>query len=66
MREGFRYVWNTPELRRPLVLMTIVFTFAFNWAVLLPLLAKRTFGGDAATFGIMSALTGAGRARRRA
>ncbi len=40
--------------------MTIVFTFAFNWAVLLPLLAKHTFGGDAATFGIMSALTGAG------
>lgn len=60
VREGFRYVWTTPELRRPLVLMTIVFTFAFNWAVLLPLLAKHTFGGDAATFGIMSALTGLG------
>jgi MFS family permease len=60
VREGFRYVWNTPELRRPLVLMTIVFTFAFNWSVLLPLLAKRTFGGDAATFGVMSALTGVG------
>jgi MFS family permease len=60
VREGFRYVWRTPELRRPLVLMTIVFTFAFNWSVLLPLLAKRTFGGDAATFGVMSALTGAG------
>ena len=58
--EGFRYVWNTPDLRSPLVLMTIVFTFAFNWAVLLPLLAKHTFEGDAATFGIMSALTGAG------
>jgi MFS family permease len=60
VREGFRYVWNTPELRRPLVLMTVVFTFAFNWAVLLPLLAKRTFEGDAATFGVMSALTGVG------
>ena len=60
MREGFHYVWTTPELRRPLVLMTIVFTFAFNWAVLLPLLAKRTFDGDAATFGVMSALTGLG------
>jgi MFS family permease len=60
VREGFRYVWNTPELRRPLVLMTIVFTFAFNWSVLLPLLAKRTFGGNAATFGVMSALTGLG------
>ena len=53
-------MWSTPELRRPLVLMTIVFTFSFNWAVLLPLLAKRTFDGDAATFGVMSALTGLG------
>jgi MFS family permease len=60
IREGFRYVWTTPELRSPLVLMTIVFTFAFNWSVLLPLLARRTFGGSAATFGIMSALTGVG------
>jgi MFS family permease len=60
VREGFHYVWTTSELRRPLVLMTIVFTFAFNWAVLLPLLAKRTFDGDAATFGVMSALTGLG------
>jgi MFS family permease len=60
VRQGFHYVWTTPELRRPLVLMTIVFTFAFNWAVLLPLLAKHTFGGDAATFGVMSALTGLG------
>jgi MFS family permease len=41
-------------------MMTIVFTLAFNWAVLLPLLARRTFGGSAATFGIMSALTGVG------
>jgi MFS family permease len=60
VREGFRYVWNSPELRRPLVLMTVVFTLGFNWAVLLPLLAKRTFDGSSATFATMSALTGVG------
>jgi MFS family permease len=60
VREGFRYVWTTAELRRPLILMAIVFTFAFNWAVLLPLLAKHTFGGTAATFGVMSAFGGLG------
>jgi MFS family permease len=60
VREGFRYVWNSPELRRPLVLMTVVFTLGFNWAVLLPLLAKRTFDGSSATFAAMSALTGVG------
>ena len=40
--------------------MTVVFTLGFNWAVLLPLLAKRTFDGSSATFATMSALTGVG------
>ncbi len=60
VRDGFRYVWNTPALRRPLILMAIVFTFAFNWSVLLPLLAKHTFGATAAAFGVLSAFGGVG------
>ena len=60
VRDGFRYVWDTPSLRRPLILMTIVFTFAFNWAVLIPLLAKQTFAGTAVAFGVMSAFSGVG------
>ena len=60
VRDGFRYVWDTPALRRPLILMAIVFTFAFNWSVLIPLLAKHTFGGTAAAFGVMSAFSGVG------
>jgi hypothetical protein len=31
--------------------MLFVFTFGFNFTVLLPLLAERTFGGDAGTYG---------------
>lgn len=60
IRDGFHYVWETPQLRRPLVVMAIVFTFGFNWSVLLPLLAKHTFHGGAGTFGAMSALAGVG------
>jgi len=60
VREGLRYVWGSPDLRRPLILMAVVFTFSFNFSVLVPLFAKRTFGGDAATFGLMSALAGLG------
>ncbi len=60
IRDGFHYVWETPELRRPLVAMVMVFTFAYNWAVLLPLLAKRTFHGGAETFGAMAALAAFG------
>lgn len=60
IRDGFHYVWETPALRRPLVAMAMVFTFAYNWSVLLPLLAKRTFDGGAETFGAMAALAAVG------
>lgn len=60
LSEGLRYVWETPELRRPVIVMTVVFTMAFNFMVLLPLLAYRTFDGDARTFGFLSACAGAG------
>jgi MFS family permease len=57
---GLKYVWRTDELRRPLLAMAVVFTFAFNFAVFVPLLAERTFHGDAGTFGMLSALAGVG------
>ena len=57
---GFRYVWGTPELRRPLLVLAVVCTFSFNWAVLVPLLAVQTFHGGPGTFGLMSAMTGIG------
>jgi MFS family permease len=60
MKAGLQYTWRTDELRRPLIAMAVVFTFSLNFAVLLPLLAKRTFGGDAGTFGALSALAGLG------
>ncbi len=60
VREGIRYVWQTPALRLPMVVMAVVFTFAFNFAVLIPLLAVRSFDGDAGTFGGLLALMGVG------
>lgn len=57
---GLKYVWRTDELRRPLIAMAVVFTLAFNFQVLLPLLSKRTFGGSAGTFAAFSALAGVG------
>jgi MFS family permease len=60
VREGIRYVWRTPGLRLPMLVMAVVFTFAFNFAVLIPLLAVRSFGGDAGTFGALLALMGVG------
>jgi MFS family permease len=60
LREGFRYVWATPELRLPLVLLTVIGTLAFEFQVTLPLLAERTFGGDAGTFTMLYSAMSAG------
>ena len=60
IREGLRYAWRTGELRRPLVLMSILFLFSFNYSVLMPLFAKGTFHGNAGTLGLILAITGVG------
>ncbi len=60
VRQGLRYVWTTPELRRPLMLMAVLFTFSFNFSVLLPLLAVDSFNGDAGTLGLLLSFMGVG------
>jgi MFS family permease len=60
IREGIAYVWRTPGLRIPLLVMLFVFLFGFNFTVLLPLLALRTFSGGPGTYGGMLSLFGLG------
>lgn len=60
IREGLRYVWRTDGLRRPLLLMSVLFMFSFNYSVLIPLFAERTFGGDAGTLGLLLSVMGVG------
>ena len=60
IREGFRYVWRTDELRRPLLLMSVLYLFAFNYYVLMPLFAEQTFGGNAGTLGLLLSVMGIG------
>jgi len=57
---GFRYVRRTPALLIPLLMMAVVGTLAYEFQVSLPLLARFTFGGDAGTYGAMTALMGGG------
>lgn len=60
LREGLRYVRNTPEVLVPLLMLATVGTLAYEFQVVMPLLAKFTFGGDAGTYATMSALMGIG------
>ena len=50
IRAALRYVRATPELAVPLALMALVGTFGFNFQVVLPLLARFSFGGGAGTY----------------
>ncbi|MDQ3354726.1 MAG: MFS transporter [Actinomycetota bacterium] len=60
VREGLRYVQAHPELRTPLLMVAVVGTLAFNFQVLVPLLATRTLEGDAGTYTLLSSLMSAG------
>jgi MFS family permease len=60
VREGLRYVWSDVTLRSSLLLMTVVGTMAFNFRVMLPLLATGPFHGGAGLYGMLSAVMGVG------
>jgi MFS family permease len=60
LREGLRYIRSTPQVLTPLLMMGFAGTFAFEYQVVLPLLARFTFGGTAETFAIMTSAMGAG------
>ncbi len=59
VRAALHTAWRTPELRRPLLLMAVVGTLAYNFQVLLPLMAH-AFGAGGGTYGGLTAAMGAG------
>ena len=60
LREGLSQVRSNPALRVPLMAMAVVGTLAFNFQVVLPLMARYAFDGGAATYGALAGAMGAG------
>lgn len=60
VRDGVAYVARTPALRVPLLMMVLVGTFAYEFQVSIPLLARTTFHAGAAGFGLLYAAMGTG------
>ena len=60
VREGLRYVWGQPVLRRTLLMVGVVAFASFNFPVILPVLAERAYGGGSALFSTLTATMGAG------
>lgn len=60
LREGLKYVRATPAIAVPLVMMAIIGCLAYEFQVVLPIVAKETFGGGAQAYGFMTAAMGVG------
>ena len=60
IRAGLRYVRETPELAMPLALMALVGTLGLNFQVILPLLARFSFGGGASAYAALISAMGVG------
>lgn len=60
LRGALRYVRGLPVISSILIMSAVIGLFAYEFEVVLPLLARFTFGGDADTFGTMFAFMGFG------
>ena len=60
IREGLRYVRSAPELLLPLAMMAVVGTLAYEFQVVLPLMARGPLHGGPTAYGLMTAAMGVG------
>lgn len=60
VRDGLRYVLRTPALRTPLLMMAAIGMLAYEFQVVLPVVASQTFHAGAGAYGAMTAAMGLG------
>ena len=60
IRQGLTYVAHTSELLIPLMMLALVGTLAYEFQVVLPLLARGPLEGGAGTYGLLTSAMGAG------
>ncbi len=60
LREGFHYAFGFTPIRSLLLLLALLSLASTAYAVLLPVFATDVLGGDARTFGLLSAAAGLG------
>ena len=60
VRDGLRYARGREQLWVPLVMMALVGLLAFNFSVILPVLASDTFHGSGGTYGLLTTMLSIG------
>lgn len=60
MLAGFRYVWQRPDLVAVLVMLFLLGTFGFNFAIFISTMSVTVFHGDASLYGLLTSAMAAG------
>jgi MFS family permease len=60
LREGLRYAWHEPAIRRTLFLVALASASILPYAALLPVFATRVFGGGPELLGLLNAAPAVG------
>jgi len=60
LKEGWSYIFATPLIGMLILMLSLSSFFVFPYVTLLPIMAKETFGGDAATYGYLNSFIGIG------
>jgi MFS family permease len=57
---GFRYVWQRPDLVAVLVMLFLLGTFGFNFAIFISTMSVKVFHGNASQYGLLTSAMAAG------
>lgn len=60
IRTGLRYIGRTPTVLGVMILLGVISTFALNFNILVPTLARIVLGGDSSQYGFLMSVMGAG------
>jgi MFS family permease len=54
MLAGFRYVWQRPDLVAVMVMLALISTFGFNFAIFISTMSVTVFHGNSSQYGLLS------------
>ena len=57
---GFRYVWERPDLTAVLLMLFLIGTFGFNFAIFISTMSVTVFHGNASQYGLLTSAMAAG------
>jgi MFS family permease len=60
LKEGLAYLRATPDIRKVILLLTVISLVSLPYTTLLPVYAKEVFKGDALIFGLLNSFVGIG------